>query len=162
MDEVAIQLTVNGDRYAAAVLPRMTLVELLRTELRLTGTKVGCGGGDCGACTVFVEGRPINACLTLAVEVDGKEVTTIEGIALSGDVLHPVQAAFIEKGATQCGFCTPGAVMTAVHLLSTEHRPDEARIRHVLGGNLCRCTGYNKIVEAIRAAAENMRPGGAV
>ncbi len=154
MDERIITLTVNGDRHAVAVRPRLLLSELLRERLGLTGTKEGCGTGDCGACTVFVEGRPLNACLTLAVEVDGRQVTTIEGIASSGVTLHPVQQAFVDKGALQCGYCTPGMVMSAVHLLREHPEPDEAAIRKALDGNLCRCTGYNKIVEAIEAASQ--------
>ena len=153
MHEQVIKLTVNGDPHVVAVAPRLLLVELLREKLHLTGTKQGCGTGDCGACTVFLDGRPVNSCLTLAVEADGCAVTTIEGIS-SGEVLHPVQAAFVEKGATQCGFCTPGMVMTAVHMVSGGAPLDEASIRHGLGGNLCRCTGYNKIVDAIHAAGE--------
>ena len=150
-----ITLTVNGDRYCLAVPPNLRLVDALRDELHLTGTKLGCGTGDCGACTVYLDGRPVNSCLTLAVEADGGEITTIEGLAPSGTELHPVQAAFIEHGASQCGYCTPGMVMSSAALLEREPAADEATIRHALGGNLCRCTGYTKIVEAVQACAED-------
>ncbi len=154
MKQRIISLTVNGDQYSLAVKPNLTLVEMLRDELHLTGTKLGCGTGDCGACTVFLNGRPVNSCLTLAMEVDGQAITTIEGIATSGTELHPVQRAFVNHGATQCGFCTPGMVMSSVDLLGRNPDADEAQIRHRLGGNLCRCTGYTKIVEAVKAVAD--------
>ncbi len=160
MAEIIIDFHVNGDRYSVAASPRLLLVDLLRSRLGLTGTKTGCGTGDCGACTVFLDGRPVNSCLTLAVEVDGKQITTIEGIAPSGDQLHPVQEAFVAKGAIQCGFCTPGMVMSSVHLLQRNPSPDESEIRHALGGNLCRCTGYNKIVEAVQTASTAIEAGG--
>ncbi len=152
-----ITMTVNGDIYRLAVDPWRTLNEVLRNDLNLTGTKLGCGTGDCGACTVLVDGRTVSSCLTLAVEVDGKEVTTIEGLAPSGEELHPIQKAFIEKGAIQCGFCTPGMELSAFYLLKNNPRPTEMEIREALSGNLCRCTGYNKIVEAIAAAAEQLQ-----
>jgi carbon-monoxide dehydrogenase small subunit len=151
-----IQLTVNGDSYSLAIDPSRTLNQVLREDLNLTGTKLGCGSGDCGACTVIVEGRSVSSCLTLAVEVDGKEIMTVEGLALSGEKLHPIQEAFIEKGAIQCGFCTPGMELSAYHLLSQKPRPSEQEIREGLSGNLCRCTGYNKIVEAISVSADRM------
>jgi carbon-monoxide dehydrogenase small subunit len=151
-----IELTVNGDIYRIAVDPWRTLNEVLREDLNLTGTKLGCGSGDCGACTVMVEGRTVSSCLTLAVEMDGKRIETIEGLAPSGEQLHPIQEAFLEKGAIQCGFCTPGMEMSALQLLNRNLRPSEAEIRAALSGNLCRCTGYNKIVEAIAVAAEKM------
>ena len=152
-----ITLVVNGDVYNLAVEPWRTLNETLREDLNLTGTKLGCGTGDCGACTVLVEGRSVSSCLTLAVEMDGKRITTVEGLAPSGEQLHPIQEAFIEKGAIQCGFCTPGMELSALHLLSHTPDPGEREIREGLSGNLCRCTGYNKIVEAIGEAAKRMR-----
>jgi carbon-monoxide dehydrogenase small subunit len=155
-----IELRVNGDRYSIAVDPWRTLNEALREDLNLTGTKLGCGSGDCWACTVIVDGRTVSSCLTLAVAVDGKDIATVEGLAPSGEELHPVQEAFIEKGAIQCGFCTAGMEMSAVHLLSQNSTPTEEEIRAGLSGHLCRCTGYNQIVEAISAAAKNMKQQG--
>jgi carbon-monoxide dehydrogenase small subunit len=154
----AIQLKINGDQYSLAVDPWRSLNEVLREDLNLTGTKLGCGSGDCGACTVLAEGRAISSCLTLAVDMDGKSITTVEGLALSGERLHPIQEAFISKGAIQCGFCTPGMELAALNLLSQNPNPTEKEIREALSGNLCRCTGYNKIVEAIAVAAEKMNP----
>ena len=152
-----IKIRVNGDTYSLAIDPWRTLNEVLREDLNLTGTKLGCGSGDCGACTVMVDGRTVSSCLTLAAEVDGKDIMTVEGIAPSGDELHPIQEAFIEKGAIQCGFCTPGMEISALYLLKRNPSPKEGEIRASLSGNLCRCTGYNKIVEAISAAAEKMK-----
>ena len=152
-----ITLTVNGDEYSIAVDPWQTLNEVLREDLNLTGTKLGCGTGDCGACTVMVDGRTVSSCLTLAVSVDGKSVTTVEGLAPSGEELHPIQSAFIETGAIQCGFCTAGMEMSAHHLLQKNPSPSEKEIRAGLSGNLCRCTGYNQIVEAVALAADRMR-----
>ena len=153
----SITLTVNGDRYQIVVDPWRSLNEVLREELNLTGTKLGCGTGDCGACTVLVNGRSVNSCLTLAVETDGKEILTVEGLAPSGEELHPIQRAFIEKGAIQCGYCTPGMEISALYLLNTHSSPREGEIRAGISGNLCRCTGYNKIVEAIATAADEMK-----
>jgi carbon-monoxide dehydrogenase small subunit len=152
-----ITLDINGDRYDLAVDSWRTLNEVLREDLTLTGTKVGCGTGDCGACTVLAEGKAISSCLTLAVEMDGKQILTIEGLAPSGEKLHPLQEAFIEKGAIQCGFCTPGMTMASLYLLSRNKAPDEQSIRKGLSGNLCRCTGYNRIVDAVSLAADRMR-----
>jgi len=152
-----VDLMVNGDRHSLAVEPWQTLNEVLREELNLTGTKLGCGSGDCGACTVLVDGRSVSSCLTLAVEVSGKEIRTVEGLASSGEMLHPIQESFIATGAIQCGFCTAGMEMSALYLLSHKPEPSEAEIRAALSGNLCRCTGYNQIVEAIGAAAADMR-----
>jgi aerobic carbon-monoxide dehydrogenase small subunit len=149
-----ITLNVNGDEYRLAVEPWRTLNEVLREDLNLTGTKLGCGSGDCGACTVMVDGRTVSSCLTLAVEMDGRDITTVEGIAPSGEELHPIQEAFIEKGAIQCGFCTPGMELSALYLLDRNPSPSEKEIRQGLSGNLCRCTGYNKIVEAVSAASK--------
>ena len=153
-----ITLKINGDSYSLAVDPWRTLNEVLREDLNLTGTKLGCGSGDCGACTVIVDGRSVSSCLTLAAEMNGKDIMTIEGLAPSGEKLHPIQESFVEKGAIQCGFCTPGMELSAFHLLSQNPHPDENEIRESLSGNLCRCTGYNKIVEAIAASAEKMKP----
>ena len=153
-----IRLTVNGDTYNVAVEPWRTLNEVLREDLNLTGTKLGCGSGDCGACTVMVDGKSISSCLTLAVEMDGKEILTVEGLAPSGEALHPIQEAFIEKGAIQCGFCTPGMEISALNLLDANPSPTESEIRLAISGNLCRCTGYNKIVDAIAEAGCRMQP----
>lgn len=152
-----IHLKVNGDTYSVAVESSRTLNEVLRDDLGLTGTKHGCGDGDCGACTVLVDGQSVSSCLTLAVSVEGREITTVEGLALSGEELHPIQEAFIEKGAIQCGFCTAGMQMSALNLLKKNESPTEDEIRTAISGNLCRCTGYYKIVEAIGYAAEKMR-----
>jgi aerobic carbon-monoxide dehydrogenase small subunit len=152
-----ISLTVNGDIYNLFIDPWRTLNEVLREDLNLTGTKLGCGSGDCGACTVMVDGKSISSCLTLAVAVDGKEILTVEGLAPSGEELHPIQEAFIEKGAIQCGFCTPGMELSALNLLNNNPRPNEKEIRLSISGNLCRCTGYNKIVDAIADAGQRMK-----
>ncbi len=152
-----ISLNVNGDTFTLAVEPWKTLNEVLREDLNLTGTKLGCGSGDCGACTVMVDGKTVSSCLTLAVEMVGKEILTVEGLAESGEALHPIQESFIEKGAIQCGYCTPGMEMSALFLLKGNSFPNEADIRRGISGNLCRCTGYNKIVEAITSAAKKMK-----
>ena len=152
-----ISLKVNGDTYNLFIEPWRTLNEVLREDLNLTGTKLGCGSGDCGACTVMVEGKSISSCLTLAVAVDGKEILTVEGLAPSGEELHPIQEAFLEKGAIQCGFCTPGMELSALNLLNKNLDPDEKEIRLAISGNLCRCTGYNKIVDAIADAGQRMK-----
>jgi len=156
MSKIQITLNVNGDRYELAVHPWRTLVEVLREDLNLTGTKIGCQTGDCGACTVLLDGRSVASCLTLAVEAQGREILTIEGLAPSGQELHPIQEAFVQHGAVQCGYCTPGMIMSAKHLLDRHPQPTEEQIRRGLSGNLCRCTGYQKIVEAVAAAAENL------
>jgi len=155
-----IKLIVNGDEYSLSVDPWRTLNEVLREDLNLTGTKLGCGAGDCGACTVMVDGRTVSSCLTLAVCVDGKAVKTVEGLAPSGDKLHPIQVAFVKTGAIQCGFCTSGMEMAALNLLNRNPSPTEKEIRAGLSGHLCRCTGYNQIVEAISVAAEEMKERG--
>ncbi|MFN2127438.1 MAG: (2Fe-2S)-binding protein [Anaerolineales bacterium] len=152
-----ITLKVNGQEYTVAADSSRTLNEVLREDLNLTGTKLGCSDGDCGACTVLLDGQSVSSCLTLAVSVEGKEITTVEGLAPSGEELHPIQEAFIEKGAIQCGFCTAGMEMSALNLLSKNSSPTEKEIRTAISGNLCRCTGYYKIVEAIDSAAEKMR-----
>ncbi len=147
-----ITLTVNGTPYEVAVEPRQSLLQLLREELHLTGTKEGCSEGECGACTVLLDGKIVDSCLVFALEAQGHDVVTIEGLA-QGDQLHPVQRAFAEHGAVQCGFCTPGMILAAKALLDSNPQPTEADIRQGISGNLCRCTGYVKIVEAIQAAA---------
>ncbi|MEJ2038545.1 MAG: (2Fe-2S)-binding protein [Desulfosarcinaceae bacterium] len=144
-----IKLTVNDREVEIAVEPNMTLTDLLRYELRLTGTKKGCGTGDCGACTVLLDGLPVNSCLVLAVQANGCRVETIEGLETE-DGLHPIQDAFVEHGAIQCGFCSPGMILSAKHLLDKNPKPDEGEIRAAISGNLCRCTGYQKIIEAIK------------
>lgn len=148
-----IELRINGDLYEVAIDPRRTLVEVLRDDLDLTGTKESCGDGDCGACTVLMDGKPVNSCLTLALEAQGKDILTIEGLAQNGK-LHPVQQAFIDYFAVQCGFCTPGMILSATALLDRNPHPTEDEVRKAISGNLCRCTGYVKIVEAILAVAE--------
>jgi len=148
-----IQLTVNGQSVDAAVEPNRTLLQFLREDLGLTGTKHGCGLGDCGACTVILDGQAVNSCLVLAIHVNGREVLTIEGLAEDGK-LHPIQQAFVDKGSIQCGFCTPGMILSAKALLDANPKPTEQEIRMAISGNLCRCTGYQKIVEAIGEAAK--------
>ena len=151
-----IELTVNGQPVEAAVEPNRTLLQFLREDLGLTGTKHGCGLGDCGACTVILDGQPVNSCLVLAIQANGREVLTIEGLAENGK-LHPIQQAFVDKGAIQCGFCTPGMILSAKALLDANPKPTEQDIRMAISGNLCRCTGYQKIVEAIGEAAEKIQ-----
>lgn len=147
-----INITVNQKKYELAVESNMTLADMIREELRLTGTKKGCGLGECGACTVLLDGKPVSSCLVLAVEADNREVTTIEGIEPENG-LHPIQQAFVEKGAIQCGFCTPGMVLSSKALLDENPQPDEQDIRRAISGNLCRCTGYQKIVEAVQSVS---------
>lgn len=146
---------LNHEKVTIEALPGQTLIELLRDSLHMTGTKEGCGSGDCGACTVLLDGRPVNSCLVLAAECDGRTVLTIEGVA-ADETLHPLQQAFIDAGAVQCGYCTPGMIMTGIGLLSENPHPTELEIRRSIAGNLCRCTGYDKIVKAIQMAAETM------
>ena len=151
-----IELLVNGERLEVEVEPRETLLEVLRERLQLTGTKEGCGTGDCGACTVLLDGKAVTSCLVLAVSVEGRQIVTIEGISGDGR-LHPLQQAFIDHGAVQCGFCTPGMILSAKALLDERPSPSEAEVRRGIAGNLCRCTGYKKIIEAIQAAAKMQR-----
>ena len=153
--KVQIDLVVNGERYKLEVGPQETLVEVLRERLHLTGTKEGCGIGDCGTCIVLVEGVPVNSCLVLAVDANGRQVLTIEGLGGEGG-LHPLQEAFLEKGAVQCGFCTPAMVMSAKALLDWLPGAGEEEIKRALSGVLCRCGSYKKIVEAVKAAGEKM------
>ncbi|HJP33009.1 MAG: (2Fe-2S)-binding protein [Candidatus Latescibacteria bacterium] len=150
-----IHVTINDRGYDLLVEPRKTLLAVLREQLRMTGTKEGCSTGDCGACTVLLDGKPVTSCLVLAVEADGRDVLTVEGIA-EGGKLHPVQEAMIELGGLQCGFCTSGVVVSGIALLEENPKPTEGEIRQALAGNLCRCTGYTKIVEAVQLAARKM------
>lgn len=150
-----ISITVNSKFYQLSIPPWRTLLEVIREDLGLTGTKEGCGLGECGACTVIMEGRAVNSCLVLATEVDGKQITTIEGLA-DEDKLHPLQQAFVDHGGLQCGFCTPGMIMSAKALLDENPTPGEEEIRRGIAGNLCRCTGYTKIIESIKEAAKNV------
>lgn len=143
-----IHLTINDKAYEVAVEPNQTLADLLRYDLGLTGTKKGCELGDCGSCTVIMDGKPVNSCLVLAMQARGREITTVEGLE-TGDGLHPLQQAFVEKGAIQCGFCTSGMLLSGKSLLDKNPNPNEGEIRAAISGNLCRCTGYQKIVEAI-------------
>jgi aerobic carbon-monoxide dehydrogenase small subunit len=145
-----IHLTINDQHYEVAVEPNLTLVDLLRYQLGLTGTKKGCEMGDCGSCTVILDGKAVNSCLVLALQADGRSIQTIEGLE-TGEGLHPVQEAFVEKGAIQCGFCSSGMILSAKTLLDQKPNPSETEIRRALSGNLCRCTGYQKIIEAVKA-----------
>ena len=153
-----LPFTVNGDAVTVRAESHWSLLRVLREELRLTGAKEGCGVGECGACTVLVDGAAVNACLYPAFEAEGKSVTTIEGVCGPDGDLHPIQRAFVEKGAVQCGYCTPGMVLSAKALLDRVRRPTEDQIRTALAGNICRCTGYTQILDAVRAAAEEMTP----
>jgi carbon-monoxide dehydrogenase small subunit len=148
-----VRMKVNGEEVTGWVEPRRTLLDFLRDDLNLTGTKKGCDLGNCGACTVLMNGKPINSCLVLAVEVEGQEILTIEGLS-EGITLHPIQEAFIEHGAVQCGYCTPGMILSAKTLLEENPHPTEQEVRIAIAGNLCRCTGYKKIVQAILSLVE--------
>ena len=151
-DKISFKIRVNGQDHVLTVEPTRTLLEIVRYELGLTGTKEGCGSGNCGSCTVLLDGKAVNSCLVLAAEVEGKEITTIEGLSSMGE-LHPLQRAFMDEGAVQCGFCTPGVILTAKSFLGSNPHPTEAQIRLAIAGNLCRCTGYDKIVRAIMRVA---------
>jgi carbon-monoxide dehydrogenase small subunit len=153
-----VTLTVNGELHDLALEPQTTLLEALREHCGLSGTKEACGTGECGSCTVLADGKPILSCLTLAADCGDVEIVTIEGLAEAGK-LTPVQEAFLEKGAVQCGFCTPGMVLSVTSLLRETARPTETQIKKALEGNLCRCTGYNKIIEAVHCAAERLAAG---
>ena len=152
-----IELSVNGETYELAVAPNATLAEVLRDQIGLTGTKVSCGTGECGSCTVLMDGRPILSCLALALDCQKQSILTIEGLSV-GKKLTPVQQAFHECGVIQCGFCTPGMVLSTTALLEANHRPSAREIQKALEGHLCRCTGYNKIIEAVQQAAEKITP----
>lgn len=153
---IAIRLNVNGEEYSLSIKPNKTLLDVLRNDLGLTGAKYGCGTGECGACTALVDNKPVPSCLTLAVAVEGKNIITIEGLSKNG-TLHPIQEEFVKTGAIQCGYCTPGFVLMAKALLDVNPNPTEEEIRHYIKGNICRCTGYVKIVEAISSAAERLQ-----
>ena len=148
-----LSFVLNGEPVEVDIEPHLTLLEVLRDTLGLTGTKEGCGAGECGACTVLLDGKTVNACIFPAMEVEAKNVVTIEGIADAQGNLHPIQKAFVEYGAVQCGFCTPGMVLSAKALLDENPKPTEEEIRHGIAGNLCRCTGYLQIIQAIKAAS---------
>ncbi|UCD67761.1 MAG: (2Fe-2S)-binding protein [Betaproteobacteria bacterium] len=154
---VRLSMTVNGKPVNADVAPRTLLVDFLRDEMRLTGTHIGCDTAQCGACTIHIDGRAVKSCNMLAVQAEGSNITTIEGIAAPEDNMHPMQTAFREHHGLQCGYCTPGMVMGAIDLVQRHPDPDEAQIREGLEGNLCRCTGYHNIVKAVRAGATAMK-----
>ena len=157
-----IKFVLNGNRMEMEIEPCWTLLQLLRDELEMTGTKSGCESGECGACTVLFNGRAVNSCLFPAMEIEGATVTTIEGLAKPSGELHPLQTAFIEKGAVQCGYCTPGMIMGAKALLDENPNPTDEEIRHALAGNICRCTGYVQIIEAVKAASHTLTTKGEV
>ncbi|RIH82153.1 Carbon monoxide dehydrogenase small chain [Meiothermus luteus] len=159
MEKVKISVTVNGQTHHSEVEPRLLLVHYLREHLGLTGTHVGCDTSQCGACTVHVDGQAVKSCTMFAVQADGCQITTIEGLAADGK-LHPVQEGFWEMHGLQCGFCTPGMIMAVVDLLNQNPNPSEAEIRHALEGNLCRCTGYHNIIKAVQYAAQKMAKAG--
>ena len=154
--QAEIILEVNGEAYPVTVAPDELLVDVLREKLSLTGAKKGCGTGDCGACTVYLNGKPVNSCLVLSGELDGANIVTIEGLQI-GPELHPVQQAFVQDGGAQCGYCTPGMLMMSKALLDENPNPTEEEIRYAISGNLCRCTGYAKIVQAVQDAAVMLR-----
>ena len=158
-EKIAITVTVDGRRYQREVEPRLLLADFLRNELRLTGTHVGCAHGVCGACTVLIDGKPGRSCIAFAVQLDGREIRTVESLAGDGP-LNPIQQAFHENHALQCGYCTPGFLVTVTDLLATNPDPSDAEIRRVLAGNLCRCTGYVNIVRAVKSAALKLREAG--
>jgi carbon-monoxide dehydrogenase small subunit len=153
-----IKLTVNGQVYETHITPKTTLLDLLRNELGLTGTNKGCATGDCGACTVIMNGDAVNSCLVFAVDANGSEITTIEGL-MDNEKLHPIQQAFVDEGAVQCGFCTPGMIMVVKDFLDKSQNPTEEDLRIAISGNLCRCTGYTKIVKAIEKVASGEKQG---
>lgn len=156
MKEIRLNLKVNGEAKKVDVKPHWTLLQVLRNVLGLTGAKFGCGKGECGACTIIMNGKAVPSCLVPAARADGSEIITIEGIQ-KGGILHPIQEAFIEHAAVQCGFCTPGMIVTSISLLEENPSPTEEQVREALLGNLCRCTGYSKIVEAVLSVANNRR-----
>ena len=156
MSKIHVTTTINGEPAEFLAEPQMSLLDILRDEMHLTGSKEGCGSGDCGACSVILDGRVVCSCLVLGVEAEGKTITTIEGVA-HGDELHPIQRKFLEHAALQCGFCTPGLIVATKALLDANPNPTETEARYWLAGNLCRCTGYDKIIRAVMDAAAEMR-----
>ena len=157
-----VTLYVNEDTFVLNVKPNKTLLEVLRDELGFTGTKEGCGTGECGACTVLLNGEPVASCLVLAPQADGAEILTVEGLLSEEGDIHPLQQAFLDAGAVQCGFCIPGTIMTSYRLLQEKANPERQEIREALAGNICRCTGYQKIIDAVELAAEKWQAGGEV
>lgn len=155
-----IELEINNRVYAVPVSPKDLLVDVVRKKVGLTGTKKGCGQGDCGACTVLIDGEPVLSCITLAIACQGKKITTIEGLVAEDGKLHPIQQSFVDHGAVQCGFCTPGMILTSKALLDRNPQPSEKEIKRGIAGNICRCTGYKKIVEAISAAGDTISSEG--
>ena len=160
MAKVPIKVTVNGEEHSTDVEPRMLLVHFLRETLRLTGTHIGCDTSHCGACTVVMDGRALKSCTVFAVQADGRSIMTVEGLEQDGK-LHPLQDGFFQEHGLQCGYCTPGMLMTGIAFLKTNNNPSDDEIRHAISGNLCRCTGYINIVKAYQYAAQKMREGGA-
>ena len=156
-DNITIRVTVNGIRYVQQVQSHTTLLKFIRDTLHLNGTKLGCGDGECGACTVIMDDKPVRSCIILAAEADGSEIITVEGLKVKEEELHPLQQAFLETGAVQCGFCTPGMLMAAKALLDKSPNPSEDEIKVAMSGHLCRCTGYKPIADAIKLAAERMK-----
>ena len=156
MQTVKINLTVNKKNYTVNVPPLKSLLKVLRDNLGLMGTKIGCGKGECGACTVLIDGQPVTSCLIPVIQAENKEIITIEGIG-SEDKLHPIQEAFVEEGAVQCGFCTPGMIVSSYALLNKNSNPTNDEIKEAISGNLCRCTGYTKIIQAVKKASKKMR-----
>ncbi|MGD9763962.1 MAG: (2Fe-2S)-binding protein [Candidatus Binatia bacterium] len=155
--KIPVKVTVNKKDYEVQVDTRMILADMLRDELRLTGTHIGCGTGSCGACTVMLNGKTVKSCCILAADADGQSITTVEGLSTSAQQLHPIQEAFVQHQGLQCGYCTPGMVLSALQLLTNNPQPTEEEIRHGIAGNLCRCTGYQFIVESIQAASKAMK-----
>ena len=156
MEKITVNMNVNGKDVSVSIMPYARLLDVLREDLFLTGTKEGCGVGECGACTVLVDGESVNSCLTLAASMEGRKIVTIEGIA-ADDELHPIQQALLDHHALQCGFCTPGLVMSAKALLDANPAPSEDEIKVAISGNICRCTGYKQVIEAIEDAAERLQ-----
>ena len=154
-----IELDINGRIYEIPVSPKDLLVDVIRKKVGLTGTKKGCGQGDCGACTVLIDGAPVLSCITLAIACQGKKITTIEGLVTEDGALHPIQQSFVDHGAVQCGFCTPGMILTSKALLDKNQQPTEMEIKRGIAGNICRCTGYKRIVASIKAAGDTIASG---